>query len=202
MIQLSEGRTVKTITLFLLLIALHINIHGQEFQDEPVEERVPLTRAAVALDGLGQSALSASLLTTNLVGSPDSPVSNIRLVVRNVSPYFYSFTTGVVTFYDPAGVRCGTGIFKADALAVNESIETDTPGIRISCAPATWRLVATNLILRSLPSITPLPAPEEPLSPVNFIISIDGREYPLQLDRPLVLTLGNQSRRIVIRKAP
>jgi hypothetical protein len=34
------------------------------------------------------------------------------------------------------------------------------------------------------------------------VISIDGEEHPLQIDRPLVLTLGNAQHTIVVRAAP
>jgi hypothetical protein len=49
------------------------------------EKRVPLAEAAVALDASGAPALEASLRTTALNGSPDTPVTNIRMVVRNRS---------------------------------------------------------------------------------------------------------------------
>ena len=32
-------------------------------------------------------------------------------------------------------------------LAANESFETDTPGLRIRCEAASWRMVATNLVV-------------------------------------------------------
>lgn len=180
---------------------LHTTALAQEAQSTQPEQNVPLTEPAVALDGLGQSSLEGTLLTTALNGAPETPVNNIRLMVKNISPHPYSFISGVATFYAANGVRCGAGIFKADVLAVNETFETDTPGIRITCQPATWRLVATHLVPRGLPAITPtLPAPMP--SSRNLIISIDGREYPLQFDRPLTLSLGNQSRRIVVRQGP
>ncbi|MDQ2922123.1 MAG: hypothetical protein M3R52_11005, partial [Acidobacteriota bacterium] len=168
--------------------------------------RVPLTEAAVALDGAGSSALEATLRTTSLNGTEDSPVTNIRLVVKNSSSVSYAFVSGLVTFYDSSGVRCGEGLFKADALVVNEAFETDTPGIRIRCAPTTWRIVATNLL--------PLVAPNVPLNTLestpttasrsssNLIISVDGEEHPIQIDKPMVLTLGNIQRTIVVRAAP
>ena len=34
---------------------------------------------------------------------------------------------------------------------MNESAETDTPGIRITCAPSNWRIIATNLLPRLPP---------------------------------------------------
>lgn len=171
-----------------------------------IERHVPLTETAVARDGSGASALEASLKTTVLNGTPDLPVTNIRLVVKNSSAVSYAFVSGLVTFYDGAGVRCGEGIFKADALSVNESFETDTPGIRIRCAPATWRIVATNLVPRVAPNVTSiLGAPtvsSERRAGLNLIISVDGEEHPIQLERPMVLTLGTAQRTIVLREAP
>ncbi|HKP80526.1 MAG TPA: hypothetical protein VJT69_00840 [Pyrinomonadaceae bacterium] len=162
------------------------------------EKRVPLAEAAVALDASGAPALEASLRTTALNGAPDTPVTNVRMVVRNRSTLAYAFVSGAVTFYDAAGVRCGEGVFKADALAVDESFETDSPGLRIRCEAATWRLVATNLLPRISPN-TPITALTR--TPQNLIISIDGETHPIQLDRPLTLTLGERRRTIVVRPA-
>jgi hypothetical protein len=122
------------------------------------------------------------------------------MVVKNSSTVSYAFVSGLVTFYDTSGVRCGEGLFKADALAVGEALETDTPGIRIRCAPSTWRIIATNL----LPRVVPMVENTAPVSrsTTNLTISIDGEEHPLQIDRPLVLTLGNAQRTIVVRPAP
>ena len=166
--------------------------------DTLTEKRVPLTEAAVALDASGAPALEATLRTTALNGSPDTPVMNVRMIVRNRSTLAYAFVSGSVTFYDAAGVRCGEGVFKADALAVDESFETDSPGLRIRCEAATWRIVATTLLPRISPNapITVLTRASQ-----NLIISIDGETHPIQLDRPLTLTLGERRRTIVIRTA-
>ena len=163
------------------------------------EKRVPLAEAAVALDASGAPALEASLRTTALNGSPDTPVTNVRMVVRNRSTLAYAFVSGSVTFYDAVGVRCGEGVFKADALAVDESFETDSPGLRIRCEAATWRLVATNLLPRIAPNA---PITVLTRAPQNLVISIDGETHPIQLDRPLTLTLGERRRTIVVRTAP
>jgi len=189
-----------------LLLVSGFCVMGQEPAGS-TEKRVALTDIAVALDGSGVSALEATLRTTTLNGTADSPVTNIRLVVKNSSAVPYALVSGSVTFYDSAGVRCGEGIFKADALSVNESFETDTPGIRIRCAPATWRIVATNLLPRVAPSSvasisTASTAPAEKRSPLNLIISVDGEEHPIQLERPMVLTFGAQRRTIVVSEAP
>lgn len=169
-----------------------------------IERRVALSETAVALDGGGASALEATLKTTALTGTNDAPVTNIRLLVKNSSPVAFAFVSGLVTFYDGSGVRCGEGLFKADALAVSESFETDTPGIRIRCAPTTWRIVATNLVPRMAPNVTSVTtiASSEKRAGLNLIISVDGEEHPIQLERPMVLTLGSAQRTIVLRQAP
>jgi hypothetical protein len=39
-------------------------------------------------------------------------------------------------------------------------------------------------------------------TPQNFVIVIDGESHPIQLDKPLVLTLGERRRTVVVRAAP
>lgn len=191
---------VKNFLLAVAILSLGvITSAAQEKTQNAAEQRVPLSEAAVALDSQGQAALEGTLRTTTLHGAPDIPVTNVRLVIKNVSSRAYGYVSGVVTFYDGSGVRCGEGLLKADVLAINEAVETDTPGIRIRCAPATWRLVATNL----LPRIAPGPVIFETSGvPGNMIISVDGEEYPIQLDRPIILTLGDRQRTIIVRRAP
>jgi len=176
---------------------------------QPGEQRAALNEAAVGIDAKGANAIEARLLTTVLNGSEDSPVTNVRLVVKNASANFYTYITGWATFYDSSAVRCGEGLFKLDALAPNESAETDAPGLRLRCAPTSWRIVATNLLTRTTdiakPSETSPPAetPEaEKPAPVNFIISIDGEEHPIQVNNPMVLKLGNRKRKIILRPVP
>lgn len=190
---------MKKLAVFLVVLCSASIANAQGPTTDFREKRVPLNETAVALDGTGAAALEATLRTTPLSGAPDAPVTNVRLIVKNASSIPYAFVSGLVTFYDAAGIRCGEGIFKADALAVNESFETDTPGLRIRCEVASWRVVATHL----LPRLPPLPAPI-PLGPSsrNLIIVIDGQAHPIQLDRPLVLTVGERQRTIVIRTAP
>ena len=163
------------------------------------ERRVPLSEAALALDASGATALEATLRTTALTGAPETPVTNIRMVIKNRSAVAYAFVSGAVTFYDAAGVRCGEGVFKADSLAADESFETDTPGLRIRCEAASWRLVATHLVPRTPPN-APIAALTR--APSNLVISIDGEMHPIQLDRPLTLTLGEKRRTIIVRSAP
>jgi hypothetical protein len=160
---------------------------------------VALNQPAVATDGAGAAALEATLRTTALNGSPEAPVTNARLIIKNTSAIPYAFISGLVTFYDSAGIRCGEGLFKADALAVNESFETDTPGLRIRCEAASWRIVATNLLPR-VPPNTMIATMAQ--TPQNLVIVIDGESHPIQLDKPLVLTLGERRRTVVVRAVP
>lgn len=160
------------------------------------EQRVALTQAAVAFDASGTAALEATLRTTTLNGAPETPVTNVRIIVKNRSTFPYAFVSGEVTFYDAAGVRCGEGVFKADAVAVDESFESDLPGLRIRCEAATWRVVATNLLPRIPPNA---PIAELTRTPSNFVISIDGETHPIQLDKPLTVTLGEKRRTIIVR---
>ena len=182
---------------------------------QPTEPRVALDQPALAADSHGAPAIEARLATQVLNGSDDSPVMNVKLNVKNVSGTFYNYVSGWATFYDSAGVRCGDGLFKLDALAVDETASTDTPGVRIRCSPATWRIVATNLLTRTAdvakpgetapPSETTAPATETESSrprQTNFVISIDGEEHPIQLNNPIVLKMGNRDRKIVLRSAP
>ena len=177
-------------------------VAAQEPAAGSTEKRVALTETAVALDGNGAPALEANLKTTALNGAEDSPVTNISLVVKNSSSVSYVFVSGLVTFYDGAGVRCGEGLFKAGALAVGEAFETDTPGIRIRCAPASWRIVANNLLPRVSPSGAVSASTVAGRSGLNLVISVDGEEHPIQLEKPMVLKLGEARRTIVLREAP
>lgn len=190
---------MKQLAAFLIVLCGAVIANAQGAVTDTGERRVPLSEAAVATDGTGANALEATLKTTALNGSTEAPITNVRLVVKNMSSIPYAFVAGLVTFYDAAGVRCGEGLFKADALAVNESFETDTPGLRIRCEPASWRLVATHL----LPRIAPNPVVATlTRAPQNLVIVIDGESHPIQLDKPLVLALGEKRRTVVVRTAP
>ena len=151
--------TIKLATAVVILFA-SLSVSAQETTADGNEKRVSLNELAIAHDNDGVAALQGTLRTTSLTGSPESPVTNIRLIVKNTSGITYAFVSGVVTFYDSAGIRCGEGIFKADAVAVDESFEIDSPGVRIRCEATTWRIVATHLLPRTPP--TPPPPPRQP----------------------------------------
>jgi hypothetical protein len=195
-------------TRLVLMATIIIASCFSAYAQQPSEQRAALTDAAIAFDAKTAPALEARLQTQALNGSDDSPVTNVKIGVKNVTPNFYTYVSGWATFYDTNGTRCGEGLFKIDALAPQESAEVDTPGLRLRCSPSTWRIVASNLMTRtvdaakpaetSLPS-QPAPAMTDRPAPVNFIISIDGEEHPIQLNNPIVLQLANKSRRIVLK---
>ncbi len=197
---------MKTISL---IFAMFVVCAATAFAQSPTEQRAALTDPAVGFDAKSSPAIEARLLTTVLNGSQDSPVTNIRLAIKNTTSNFYTYVSGWATFYDAAGTRCGEGLFKLDALAPQESAETDTPGLRLRCSPSTWRIVANNLLTRTAdaamqPVPPPAPAPQivvERTPPANFIISIDGEEHPIQVNNPLVLRLANRNRKIVLKPA-
>jgi len=189
---------MKKLAACFFLFAISFVVRAQETAI-PAEKRVGLSETAIALDSAGVSALEATLKTTGLNGTAESPFTNVRFVVRNTSNSALGFASGVVTFYDSAGVRCGEGVFKAQALAMNESSETDSPGLRIACAPASWRIVATSLVPRVPPSVSGMLS-SKPVS--NLVINIDGDSHPIQLDRPMTIKLGDKQRTIVVREAP
>jgi hypothetical protein len=193
---------MRMILVGAILLTSCFCVAAQEPAGSTAEKRVALSERAVAFDGSGAPALEATLKTTALNGAEDSPVTNILLVVRNAGTTPYSFVSGLVTFYDGSGVRCGEGLFKADALSVDEAFESDTPGIRIRCAPATWRIVANNLLPRILISSPVSSVTGAVRSNLNLVIAVDGEEHPIQLDKPMVLKFGTVERTIVLRQVP
>ena len=192
-----------------ILVVIVVLCCATALAQQPNEQRAALADAAIAFDAKSAPALEGRLLTRVLNGSEDSPVTNVKIAVKDVTPNFYTYVSGWATFYDASGTRCGEGLFKLDALAPQESAEVDTPGLRLRCSPSTWRIVATNLMTRTADVaqlVAPPPPPPEAVAekpaPVNFIISIDGEEHPIQLNNPLTVKLGNRNRKIVVRQAP
>ena len=61
-------------------------------------------------------------------GSPDSPVKNVRIVIRSRASHLYNYAQGWATFYADNGVRCGEGLWKVEALAPDEQAEGPTDG--------------------------------------------------------------------------
>jgi hypothetical protein len=210
---------VKIIAACAVLIVCSVaSVHAQQAGGGPVvEQPVALNSRPIALDAQGREALAGRLLTTTLQGSPDSPVANIRLVVENISPFFYEYVSGRVTFYDGQGVRCGEGLFKFDVLAPREQAETDTPGLRLSCAPATWRIVATNLLTRTSDTAKPGEPPPaaaettmqpastagtEQSQPLQFVnLNIDGTIYRVPLGSTVSIPVSKKKININVSAA-
>jgi hypothetical protein len=214
-----EKQVVK-IRMFAIYVALIIAVGAQAAlaqqatsggaTQEQTELRVSLNAQPVAFDAMGRPALAGRLVTSAIQGTVDAPVKNARLVVENRGSFFYTYVTGWATFYDGNGVRCGEGLFKVDALAPNEAVETDMPGARITCTPVSWRIVATNLLTRTSETAKPadqsmsVSATDATTSATvpPLVISIDGEEHPVQLNNPLVVKMGNKRRTIIVRTAP
>ena len=189
-----------------------------------VEARVALTEAATAFDAQGRAALGGRLRTATLAGTQDAPTRNVLIVVENRSGFFYNYVSGSATFYDANGVRCGEGLWKVGTLAVGEAAEVDTPGLRLTCTPTTWRIVAINLLTRSTDVAKPdQPAPAATDSATTMTptanamtvtpttaaatmprleININGKTLPLQLGNPLEIVVGKERVNIIVNPVP
>ncbi len=192
------------------------------------EARVPLAQVAVAFDVAGREAIHGRLRTQTLSGTHEAPVRNTRLVLENRSQFFLTYVSGWATFYDADGVRCGEGLWKLEAFAPTEQVEVDTPGLRLTCAPSTWRVVATTMLTRTgdvakPPAGTPAPAEtslttnpaatpatttttETPAATTATTppleINVNGKTIPIQLGNPLEIQVGRERVRIVVQPAP
>lgn len=192
-------RITMLLTGAFLLTLNTFCVSAQQPAQETVERRVPLTEPAVALDAKGSPALEGNLRNSAIKGSVDDPVGNVQIVVKNVSSLSYGYVSGLVSFYDNGGVRCGEGVFKAEALSPNESVDTDAPGLRVRCAATSWRLVASSLVPRLPPTSLASPGAT---GLANLVISVDGEEHPIQLDKPMTLNFGDKKRTIIVRQGP
>lgn len=194
--------SARILAIALLLCTVFVLETSAQSESPPLLERpAPTASEAIAFDSLGRVALAGRLLTTSLNGSVDFPIRNVRLVIENRSSFFYTYAGGWVTFYDAAGIRCGEGLFKVDALAPGERAETDLPGMRLKCSPGSWRIVALNLVTRTdRTTETATQTTREILSEIPpLVISINGEEHPIQLNNPIVVETGNQSTTIILK---
>jgi hypothetical protein len=173
------------------------------------EQRVGLEEQAVALDSTGQAALAGQLLTKALSGTPDAPVKNARFILENRSTLFYIYVSGSVTFYDERGVRCGEGEFALNALAPGEQAEADAPGLRLSCAPRAWRIVANNLLTRTTDTakpaeqvtqpVPPLAPASAPAAPTSVEITVNDKVYNAPLGSTLDIPVKSKRVKITVR---
>jgi hypothetical protein len=211
------------ICLLLVIPSSIVLVEAQESAagTSPIQVRVALAESALVFDAGGREALAGSLLTQDIVGSPDAPVKNTRIVIKNRSPFIFNYVQGWATFYDERSVRCGEGLWKLEVLAPEELVEVDTPGLRLTCKPTTWRLVATTLLTRTIdvakPSDTSLPPPADSVSTAPrpspdaspalsgvppLEINVNGKTIPIQLGNPLEFVVGKERVRIVVQPAP
>lgn len=173
------------------------------------EQRVALESQAIAMDSLGRAAIAGQLLTRALNGTPDAPIKNARFIIENRGSAFYNYVSGSVTFYDERGVRCGEGQFTLNALAPAEQAETDAPGLRLSCAPRTWRIVANNLLTRTteiakpvaadMPAEAPTHASAPPMLPLEIVV--DDQVYNAPLGSTLEINVRKRRVKITVRSA-
>ena len=210
----------KPIAACLALIACAAaGASAQQTGTGPVETRAALNEPAAIVDAEGRVVLAARLLTTQLVGTPDAPALNSRFAVENRGALFYTYVSGWATFYDAGGLRCGEGLWTLPALAPGETAEVDTPGLRLTCTPASWRVVATTLLTRaaetaSTPERAPVASaplttgsPDVPTArPTTMVppleININGKTIPIQLGNPVEITIGRERVRIIVSPAP
>lgn len=194
----------------LLCGALGVNAQQATGAAQGNEQRVGLEEPAVALDSSGQAALSGQLLTKALTGTPDAPVRNARFIIENRAALFFTYVSGVVTFYDERGVRCGEGEFVLNALAPGEQAEVDAPGLRLSCSPRAWRIVANSLLTHTTDvakpatqAAQPVPPPEAvtATAPTALEITVNDKVYNAPLGSTLDLPLSSKRVKITVRTA-
>jgi hypothetical protein len=220
---------INVFCLALVLLASSLSVSAQQTPAETGaagsnEPRVALTEATTAFDAAGHVALGGRLRTTSLAGTQDAPTRNVLIAIENRSQFFYNYVSGSATFYDAGGVRCGEGLWKVGTLAVGETAEVDTPGLRLTCTPTTWRIVAINLLTRSTDVAKPdqpaPPAMDTPAAPATMTgapatattapasamprleININGKTLPLQIGNPLEIIVGRERVNIVVSPAP
>lgn len=205
---------LKIMAMYVALLTCGaFSVRAQETnttQESGTEQRVALESQAVALDSLGRPALAGQLLTQALAGTVDAPVKNARFIIENRSALFYNYVSGSVTFYDERGVRCGEGQFTLSALASGEQAETDAPGLRLTCAPRTWRIVAKDLVPRTNDRVVPVvaeatqtetPAPTNTPVMLPLEITVDDQVYNAPLGSTLEISVRKRRIKITVRAA-
>ncbi len=212
-----HGVKMKMIVLLAALVACNaLTARAQETAStapSQIEQPAPLTQKAVALDAAGREALSASLLSNQLQGTPEAPVKNVRFVVENRGAIFYTYVSGTITFYKEGNVRCGEGLFTLNSLAPQETAEVDAPGLRLECAPSSWRIVATNLLTRSneaaniaarqMETQTLAPATPAPSAPPSLLfLTVDGQQYQVPVNSTLEIPVKKRRIRITLSDQP
>ena len=93
-----------------------------------------------------------------------------------------------------------------------EQAEVDAPGLRISCAPRSWRLVANDLLTRAAETAKPVeqatpPGETQPPAPVStpamlpLEITVDDKVYNAPLGSTLEVPVKKKRVKITVRSA-
>jgi hypothetical protein len=159
--------TTTIATVFILIVSVSVARSQETTSPAATTQtseagRVSLSEQPTAQDASGNSALTARLITpvSELMGTPLAPIRSVRFQMQNVSSSDFLYASGWVVFFNAEGVRCGAGMWTMNVLAQNETIETDAPGLRLTCQPTAWRIEATNLIAPRV-----VVAPTAPIAP-------------------------------------
>ncbi len=102
-----------------------------------------------------------------------------------------------MTFYDAAGVRCGEAYSRRKRWRWTNHLR---PTLR-AFAFAVRRDVAHRSDEPRAASLAKPAHHRANQSAVELVISIDGEAHPIQLDRPLTITLGERRGTIIVRTA-
>ena len=95
--QLGKRPKVRIKSLFIcgaVVTFSGICTPAQQPERGRLEQSVPLTASATAFDSTGAAGLEGTLRTTTLNGAPDSPVTNIRVVIKNRRRHFLQLRFG------------------------------------------------------------------------------------------------------------
>lgn len=212
-----KKRTVLYCLLFVLCVAGAARAQETQTAGANTARPVSLTEAAVATNANGQQVLTGSLLSAALTGPPEVLTENARIIIENRSSIFYTYVSGYATFYDADGVRVGEGLWTLNVLAPGERVRVDTPGLRLTAKPVSWRLTATNLLTRSSDATSAANAAaartsanattnaRSNLGASNIpplVIEINGATLPIQLGNPIEVEVGRERVRIRLTAAP
>lgn len=125
--------------------------------------RVGLTDAATDTDESGVVSVTASLRgVVPASGTTQNPIRNVRFALKNNGARFVPYAAGRISFYGADGVRCGDGLFSVNAFAAGETIEADAPDLRLTCAPAQWRIRLMQVVLNTSTAYSATPQRTRP----------------------------------------
>src|SRR5688500_20276538 len=116
--------TIKLATVLVVILFTCLSVSAQETTSDGNEKRVSLNEVAVAHDNDNVAALQGTLRTTSLNGSPESPVTNIRLIIKKTTGTPTPLFSGAEPSTDSTGIAAGDGSFTAALVEVVNSLAT------------------------------------------------------------------------------